>query len=60
MNNYNNYFSYRVQLYALAEEFLSKFGMDGKACLLRTICEVQSKELQQFGFFGEIFKLFLT
>lgn len=47
-------------MYALAEEFLSKFGMDGKACLLRTICEVQSKELQQFGFFGEIFKLFLT
>ncbi|XP_055912816.1 uncharacterized protein LOC129946593 [Eupeodes corollae] len=50
----------RVMLYGAVETFLSTFGMDGKACLLRTICEVHSRSLDHFGIFGEMTKLFLT
>lgn len=50
----------RVLLYGAVETFLSTFGMDGKACLLRTICEVHSRSLDHFGVFGEMTKLFLT
>ncbi|XP_037944798.1 uncharacterized protein LOC119677499 [Teleopsis dalmanni] len=50
----------RVMLYNVVEDFLSTFGMNGKACLLRTICEVHSRNLDNFGVFGEIVKLFLT
>lgn len=50
----------RVLLYGVVEDFLSTFGMDGKACLLRTICEMHSRSLDKFGVFGEMTKLFLT
>ncbi|KAI8040282.1 uncharacterized protein LOC128258454 [Drosophila gunungcola] len=50
----------RVLLYGVVEDFLSTFGMDGKACLLRTICEMHSRSLEKFGVFGEMTKLFLT
>ncbi|KAH8380209.1 hypothetical protein KR009_009494 [Drosophila setifemur] len=50
----------RVLLYGMLEDFLSTFGMDGKACLLRTICEMHSRSLEKFGVFGEMTKLFLT
>ncbi|ALC44419.1 CG7201 [Drosophila busckii] len=50
----------RVLLYGVVEDFLSTFGMDGKACLLRTICEMHSRSLEKFGVFGELTKLFLT
>lgn len=51
----------RAILYGIAEDFLSTFGVDGKACLLRTICEVHSKKsIEHFGFLGEVAKLFFT
>ncbi|KAH8406792.1 hypothetical protein KR222_003431 [Zaprionus bogoriensis] len=50
----------RVLLYGVVEDFLSTFGMDGKACLLRTICEMHARSLDKFGVFGEMTKLFLT
>ncbi|BES91451.1 DM4/DM12 family [Nesidiocoris tenuis] len=50
----------RAMLYVIVEEFLSNFGLDGKACLLRAICEVQGHSLKNFGFFGEMLKLFFT
>ncbi|XP_030561132.1 uncharacterized protein LOC115762898 [Drosophila novamexicana] len=50
----------RVLLYGVVEDFLATFGMDGKACLLRTICEMHSRSLDKFGVFGEMTKLFLT
>ncbi|KAL7732085.1 hypothetical protein ACLKA6_015846 [Drosophila palustris] len=50
----------RVLLYGVVEDFLATFGMDGKACLLRTICEMHSRSLEKFGVFGELTKLFLT
>lgn len=51
----------RAILYGIAEDILATFGMNGKACMLRTICEIHSKKsLEHLGLFGEIAKLFLT
>lgn len=50
----------RALLYLMAEEFLENFGMNGKACLLRAICEVHAHPLHNYGFLGEIVKLFFT
>lgn len=51
----------RAILYGIVEDLLSTFGMDGKACLLRAICEVHSMTaLHRLGLFGEIAKLFFT
>lgn len=51
----------RAILYGIAEDFLSTFGMDGKACMLRAICEIHAKKsLKHLGLFGEIAKLFFT
>ncbi|KAK6630552.1 hypothetical protein RUM43_014537 [Polyplax serrata] len=50
----------RALLYTVVEDFLSNFGMDGKACLLRAICEVHGHSMQNFGFLGEILQLFFT
>lgn len=51
----------RALLFTVLEDFLQTFGVDGKACLLRTICEIHSKsDLVHLGLFGEMIKLFLT
>jgi hypothetical protein len=50
----------RAILYTIIEDFISNFGVDGKACLLRTICEVHSKSVERYGMIGEMLKLFLT
>lgn len=50
----------RALLYVVVEDFLSNFGLDGKACLLRAICEVHGYSLKNLGFLGEILKLFFT
>lgn len=51
----------RAILYGIVEDMLTTFGMDGKACLLRAICEVHSmRSLNRLGLFGEIAKLFFT
>jgi hypothetical protein len=50
----------RAILYAVLEDFLTQFGVDGHNCLLRAICEVHSKNVYRFGLFGEFIKLFLT
>ncbi|XP_044740460.1 uncharacterized protein LOC123301677 [Chrysoperla carnea] len=50
----------RALLFTVVEDLLSNFGMDGKACLLRAICEVHSHPLHNFGLFGEVLKLFLS
>ena len=44
----------------MVEDLLTTFGINGKACLLRTICEVHSRSLENLGFLGEATKLFLT
>lgn len=48
----------RVLLYTIIEDFLSNFGLDGKACLLRAICEVHAHPMKNFGLIGEMMKLF--
>lgn len=50
----------RAILYGVAEDLISTFGLNGKACILRAICEVHSKSLNHLGLFGEILKLFFT
>jgi len=50
----------RVILYQAVEDFLFKFGLDGKSCLLRAICEMHESPMIGYGFFGEILELFLT
>ncbi|KAJ8948104.1 hypothetical protein NQ318_008457 [Aromia moschata] len=50
----------RALLYMVIEEFLENFGMNGKACLLRAICEVHAHPLKNFGLVGEMLKLFLS
>lgn len=47
-------------MYGIAEDLLTNFGVSGKECLLRTICEVQAHPLKNFGFLGEVMKLFFT
>ncbi|KAI5710486.1 hypothetical protein M8J75_008962 [Diaphorina citri] len=51
----------RALLYTVVEDLLANFGMDGRACLLRAICEVHAHNyLHRFGLMGEILKLFFT
>ena len=39
---------------------LFNFGLDGKGCLLRAICETHETPLLGHGMVGEILELFLT
>lgn len=50
----------RAILFTVIEDFLENFGMNGKACLLRAICEVHAHPLHNFGLLGEVVKLFFT
>ncbi|CAG9854619.1 unnamed protein product [Phyllotreta striolata] len=50
----------RALLYVMLEELLEQFGMDGKACLLRAICEVHAYPMRNFGLLGEMLKLFFS
>jgi DM4/DM12 family len=50
----------RALLYAVLEDFLTNFGVDGHGCVLRAICEVHSKNVQRYGLIGEFMKLFFT
>jgi hypothetical protein len=50
----------RALLYKTLEDFLANFGMDGKACVLRAICEVHGHPLDNYGLIGEFLRLFLT
>ncbi|XP_045501933.1 uncharacterized protein LOC123699104 [Colias croceus] len=50
----------RALMYGIAEDLLANFGLDGKECLLRAICEVHAHPLHNFGFLGEVMKLFFS
>ncbi|KAF4519987.1 hypothetical protein B566_EDAN005487 [Ephemera danica] len=50
----------RALLYQVVEDFLGTLGMDGKACVLRAICEVHGHPLHHFGLIGEFLRLFFT
>ena len=50
----------KLFVFQYAENFLFNFGMDGKGCLLRAICETHETPLLGHGMIGEILELFLT
>lgn len=50
----------RAILYGVVEDMIATFGFNGKACMLRAICEMHSKAVHQYGLFGEMAKLFFT
>lgn len=50
----------RALLYGVVEDLIGTFGLNGRACVLRTICEVHSKSVHHLGLFGEMAKLFFT
>ncbi|XP_045591012.1 uncharacterized protein [Procambarus clarkii] len=47
----------RSAIYSLLEDFFSKAGLDGEACVLRAVCEVGEAPLEEYGIFGEIINL---
>jgi len=49
----------KADMYTYAENFISRFGLDGKSCILRTICEVAESPVQDAGMMGEIFNTVL-
>lgn len=48
----------REMMYQVVEDSLDNIGMEGKACLLRAICEMFQVPLVNHGFFGEIIEMF--
>uniref|UniRef100_A0A182SYG4 Uncharacterized protein n=1 Tax=Anopheles maculatus TaxID=74869 RepID=A0A182SYG4_9DIPT len=50
----------RRQLFALLEQSLSRWGRDGRACLLRAVCEVAETPLKHNGLIGEIIDVIFT
>lgn len=50
----------QFQVYKTIEGILQATGMDGKACLLRTICEVQRSSLGLSSYAGEFASLLFS
>jgi len=50
----------RAFLYQYVEDYLFTFGMEGKGCLLRAICEMHESPLLGYGLVGELLEVFLT
>ncbi|XP_070000400.1 uncharacterized protein [Penaeus vannamei] len=51
---------HREVMYKVVEESLQSVGLDGKACLLRAICEMFEIPLPNHGFIGELLDLFFS
>ncbi|XP_046450906.1 uncharacterized protein LOC124198884 [Daphnia pulex] len=50
----------QYQIYKSMEGILQATGIDGKACLLRTICEMQTNPIGEFTVVGEILTILLS
>ncbi|XP_027236644.1 uncharacterized protein [Penaeus vannamei] len=50
----------RMGIYSVLIDTLSRFGLNGKSCLLRAVCEVAESPLRDDGLFGEIINIVLT
>lgn len=50
----------RGVLYKVVEESLESVGLDGKACLLRAICEMFELPLPNHGIVGEVLEMFFS
>ncbi|XP_064087343.1 uncharacterized protein LOC135201999 [Macrobrachium nipponense] len=51
---------HREVLYKIVEKNLDSVGIDGKACLLRAICEMFVAPLDHHGLVGEIMEVFFS
>ena len=60
--HYGSFYEIRIFhfIFQFVENYLFNFGMDGKGCLLRAICETHESPLLGYGVVGEILELFLT
>ncbi|XP_068202911.1 uncharacterized protein [Palaemon carinicauda] len=50
----------RLDIYGVVEGLFSKFGVDGKACVLRAICEKTQLDLVNGGILGEFIAAILS
>ncbi|KAK7082296.1 hypothetical protein SK128_024128 [Halocaridina rubra] len=50
----------RDMFYNIIEDTLHNFGLNGKACVLRAICEMFQFPLDNHGFFAEFLELFFS
>lgn len=50
----------RQLVYSGLEKMMDSHGRNGKACLLRSICEAAETSLRHNGLIGELFHIFLT
>ncbi|KAK8371708.1 hypothetical protein O3P69_013560 [Scylla paramamosain] len=50
----------RLNLYGVVERLFQRFGLDGRACVLRAVCERASSSLEGAGMLGEIITTILT
>lgn len=57
-----SFFSYinRTNVYDILRSRLNSFGLDGEACLLRTICEASRYPLHHNGVVGQLLHVLLT
>ncbi|PSN41162.1 hypothetical protein C0J52_05213 [Blattella germanica] len=50
----------RLGLYSALETSADRLGLDGRACVLRTICEAADTTLQHSGLLGEVLHVLLS
>ncbi|KXJ78671.1 hypothetical protein RP20_CCG003899 [Aedes albopictus] len=50
----------RIQLYKVIENMFDYGGIDGRDCVLRTICEIAETPLNHSGMFGELMDVMFT
>lgn len=50
----------RLNLYGVVERLFQRFGLDGRACVLRAVCEKASSSLEGAGMLGEVITTILT
>lgn len=50
----------RLYMYNLIEMIMTRRGIDGKECLLKSICEAAHSPIERFSVFDEILHLILT
>jgi DM4/DM12 family len=50
----------QYQLFHQVEKSLAQMGVNGKGCLLRTICEMQKRPIDHYSIMGEIVTVLMT
>ncbi|XP_037794167.1 uncharacterized protein LOC119589644 [Penaeus monodon] len=50
----------QLEIFRQIEDNISSLGVDGRACVLRFICEMQTNKFSRASLFGELFTLLFT